>query len=99
MTPLLSRRACSTSCGGQVRRLNDYDMPMRYFDLLTARLAGGVARRPADYRARHAAYLTAAQNADGGFSGRAGGSDLYYTAFALRGLAILDVLTPEICAR
>ena len=72
---------------------------MRYFDLLTARLAGGVARLPADYRARHAAYLTAAQNADGGFSGRAGGSDLYYTGFGLRGLAILDALTPGICQR
>jgi geranylgeranyl transferase type-2 subunit beta len=63
------------------------------------RLAEGLARQPEDFRASHAAYLATAQNTDGGFSGREGGSDLYYTAFALRGLAILDVLTPEICAR
>ena len=36
-------------------------------------------------------------NPDGGFSGREGGSDLYYTGFALRGLAVLDGLTPAIC--
>ncbi|HMF17303.1 MAG TPA: prenyltransferase/squalene oxidase repeat-containing protein [Gemmataceae bacterium] len=66
---------------------------------MTTRLAEGLARWPDDFWSRHAAFLTAAQNTDGGFSGREGGSDLYYTAFALRGLAILDVLTPEICAR
>jgi geranylgeranyl transferase type-2 subunit beta len=43
--------------------------------------------------------LRAAQNPDGGFSGRAGGSDLYYTGFALRGLAVLDALTPAIAER
>jgi geranylgeranyl transferase type-2 subunit beta len=66
---------------------------------LTTRLAEGLAQQPEEFRARHATFLAAAQNSDGGFSGREGGSDLYYTAFALRGLAILDVLTPEICAR
>lgn len=67
-----------------------------YLPRLTARLAEGVAHLPAELRARHGAYLQAAQNADGGFSGREGGSDLYYTGFALRGLAVLDALTPEI---
>jgi geranylgeranyl transferase type-2 subunit beta len=70
-----------------------------YLTRLTARLAEGVARLPAEVRARHADYLRAAQNADGGFSGREGGSDLYYTGFALRGLAVLDALTPEIGER
>ena len=41
----------------------------------------------------------AMQNPDGGFPGREGDSDLYYTGFALRGLAVLDALTPEICDR
>ena len=41
---------------------------------------------PEAARARHAGYLKSAQNSDGGFSGREGDSDLYYTAFALRGL-------------
>lgn len=66
---------------------------------MTTRLAEGLARQPDEFRARHASFLITSQDADGGFSGREGGSDLYYTAFALRGLAILDVLTPEICAR
>jgi geranylgeranyl transferase type-2 subunit beta len=66
---------------------------------LTLRLVDGVSRLPAEVRARHVAYLQAAQNADGGFSGREGGSDLYYTAFALRGLAVLESLTPGIAER
>ena len=44
---------------------------------------------PAGTRRRHTDYLTAAQNPDGGFPGREGGSDLYYTGFALRSLAVL----------
>ena len=60
--------------------------PATYLERLTLRLVDGLARLPAEFRARHAAYLSAAQNADGGFSGREGGSDLYYTSFALRGL-------------
>jgi geranylgeranyl transferase type-2 subunit beta len=70
-----------------------------YLLRLTLRLADGVARLPAEIRTRHADYLLAAQNPDGGFSGRAGGSDLYYTGFALRGLAVLDALTPTIAER
>src|SRR6516225_6366195 len=68
-----------------------------YLGQLTARLAEGLARRPDSFRKRHGAYLRALQNTDGGFSGREGGSDLYYTGFALRGLAVLDELDPEVC--
>jgi geranylgeranyl transferase type-2 subunit beta len=70
-----------------------------YLVRLTTRLSEGLARLPAETRARHQRYLGAAQNADGGFSGREGGSDFYYTAFGLRGLAVLDSLTPDICRR
>ena len=73
--------------------------PESYLALLTSRLADGVARQPEATRARHAAYLRAAQNADGGFAGREGDSDLYYTAFGLRGLSVLDALTPDVCDR
>lgn len=68
-----------------------------YLRDLNDRLATGAAQLPAALRQRQAAYLAARQNPDGGFPGRDGGSDLYYTGFALRGLAVLDALTPEIC--
>src|SRR5262245_65883692 len=70
-----------------------------YLTQLTVRLFDGIQRRPAEVRERHAAYLQRLQNPDGGFPGREGGSDLYYTAFALRGLTILDHLTQETCER
>jgi geranylgeranyl transferase type-2 subunit beta len=58
-----------------------------------------MARLPEELRARHAAWLIGKQNADGGFSGREGGSDLYYTGFALRGLAITGELQGDTAAR
>lgn len=70
-----------------------------YLPRLTLRLAEGMDRLPAEVRAGHASYLQAAQNADGGFSGREGGSDLYYTGFALRGLDVLGALTPDVAER
>ncbi len=70
-----------------------------YLLRLTTRLLEGLGRLPPGVRERHAVYLRAAQNPDGGFSGREGESDLYYTGFALRGLAVLDALSPEICER
>lgn len=70
-----------------------------YLNDLQARLTDGLAMQPAPLRDRHARFLRARQNADGGFSGREGESDLYYTGFALRGLAVLDALTPEICGQ
>lgn len=72
---------------------------LSYLQQLTIRLTEGLSRWPASLRDRHAAYLRGHQNPDGGFSGRQGDSDLYYTGFALRGLAVLDALTPEVCGR
>src|SRR5689334_9106633 len=66
---------------------------------LTARLSDSLAKLPADFRARHGDFLQRSQRPDGGFPDREGGSDLYYTAFGLRGLAVLDALTPAICDR
>jgi geranylgeranyl transferase type-2 subunit beta len=63
------------------------------------RLTAGLASQPEEFRRRHAGYLARKQNTDGGFSGREGGSDLYYTGFALRGLAVLDELTIPIAER
>jgi geranylgeranyl transferase type-2 subunit beta len=73
--------------------------PQPYLARLTERLGDGLLRLPDDFRARHAEYLRRRQNPDGGFSGREGGSDLYYTGFALRSLAVLDALTPDLLAR
>jgi geranylgeranyl transferase type-2 subunit beta len=68
---------------------------LTYLEKLTLRLAQGVGQLPADLRARQAAYLKDAQREDGGFAGREGESDLYYTAFGLRGLALLGELDGE----
>jgi geranylgeranyl transferase type-2 subunit beta len=72
---------------------------MTYLIGLTTRLLEGAAGLPRELRARQADYLAARQNPDGGFSGREGDSDLYYTGFGLRGLAVLEALTPDICNR
>ncbi len=73
----------------------DADEP--YLTRLTNRLLDGVERLPAELIERNTAYLLQSQNPDGGFSGREGGSDLYYTGFALRSLAIVRGLSPEVC--
>lgn len=73
--------------------------PEPYLVRLTNRLLDGVERLPADVRERNARYLLEAQNLDGGFSGREGGSDLYYTGFALRSLAVLQQLNPDVCGK
>jgi geranylgeranyl transferase type-2 subunit beta len=66
---------------------------LSYLENMMLRLAVGVGRLPDASRRRHAEYLLAAQNDDGGFSGRQGESDLYYTGFALRGLALTGELS------
>ncbi len=65
---------------------------MSYLEELTLRLSRGIAELPEEFRARQVKYLLAAQREDGGFAGREGGSDLYYTGFALRSLAMLGEL-------
>lgn len=70
-----------------------------YLQRLTGRLIDGADRLPAAVRRRHALWVAARQNADGGFSGREGGSDLYYTGFALRTLAVLQYLESDVCLR
>jgi geranylgeranyl transferase type-2 subunit beta len=70
-----------------------------YLEQLTLRLSKGVEQLDADVRTRHGGYLLAAQRDDGGFAGREGGSDLYYTGFALRSLAILGLLEGPVAER
>jgi len=70
-----------------------------YLEKLTLRLAAAIAELPEGLRGRHAKYLLAAQREDGGFAGREGGSDLYYTGFALRSLAMLGELYGPVAER
>ena len=58
-----------------------------------------MAELPEAVRDRHAEYLLARQQPDGGFPGRDGGSDLYYTGFALRGLSLLGRLYGPVAER
>ncbi len=70
-----------------------------YLQNLTIRLAEGVGRLPEETREIHTRYFLAAQQPDGGFAGREGGSDLYYTTFAMRGLSILGELYGDVAER
>lgn len=72
---------------------------MSFLSRLTERVAAALDKAPEDFRGRHGRFLAGRQQADGGFPGREGGSDLYYTGFALRALAGLRALTPDVAAR
>jgi len=70
-----------------------------YLTRLTTRLLDGIERLPAEARQRTTAYVRGAQLPDGGWPGREGGSDVYYTGFALRSLAVLQALDADVCTR
>src|SRR5262245_54210184 len=64
---------------------------------LTRRLAKGLRRIDPERAARHVNFILRFHQADGGFAGREGGSDLYYTSFAVRTLALLNALDQSRC--
>lgn len=72
---------------------------MSYLTDLTLRLAAGASRIDPELRQRHGAWLLSRQRADGGFAGREGDSDPYYTAFALRGLLVVDGIDQDVADR
>lgn len=72
---------------------------MSYLLNLAERLTTGLSHWEAPRREGHANFLRSQQMPDGGFRGREGDSDLYYTGFALRGLVVLGELTTEDAAR
>lgn len=63
-----------------------------YLGNLTLRLAAGAAQLDDSFLRRQAEFFRRHQTAEGGFAGREGPADLYYTGFALRGLALIDEL-------
>ena len=62
-----------------------------YVSRLAQRLTCGVQHLQARFLATEADYAARAQRADGGFAGRQGGSDLYYTSFGLRCAELLGL--------
>ena len=65
-----------------------------YLVHLALRLAAGLEQFSASDLKKHRSFICSQQQPDGGFSGREGGSDLYYTGFAVRSLGILGGLEP-----
>lgn len=70
-----------------------------YLARLMIRLTFGAAKLPSETQKLHGDYVLSRQRADGGWAGREGESDIYYTSFALRSLAILGLLDGEVAQR
>ncbi len=68
-------------------------MAPSYLGELTIRLATGAMQLSQPLRRRQGEFLQTARRDDGGFGGRQGGSDLYYTGFAVRALALIGQLS------
>lgn len=66
-----------------------------YLFQLADRVARGLKTLAPARLERHRTFLLTQQMPDGGFRGREGDSDLYYTGFAVRGLAVSGGLEPE----
>ncbi len=66
-----------------------------YMEKLTVRLASGLARLPDEQVGPAREFLATTQRPDGGWAGREGESDLYYTSFAARGLALVNGLAEK----
>jgi geranylgeranyl transferase type-2 subunit beta len=64
-------------------------MTSAYLDMLDELLRPGIAGFSERFTAQQVRFIESRQQPDGGFAGRKGGSDLYYTDFALRTLAWL----------
>lgn len=67
-----------------------------YLARLAATLRSGLEALDPDVASRHASALISFQRPNGGFAGRRGGADLYYTAFAVRALHALGKLEGNI---
>jgi len=65
---------------------------LSFFTRLTLRLATGVEGLDGEERHRVASFFRSRQDSSGGFTGRQGGADMYYTSFAVRGLGLLGEL-------
>jgi len=66
-----------------------------YLLQLALRLADGATAIDENRVRKHRKFILSQQQSDGGFSGREGESDLYYTGFAVRCLMMLGGLTEQ----
>lgn len=74
-------------------------MQLGYLERLTLQLTAGAAILSDSQRDPHTKFVLDRQRDDGGWAGREGESDLYYTGFALRTLAITGNLTGNTATR
>ena len=65
----------------------------------TSGIKAGLRRISGGFRAAHAQYIASSQDKDGGWTGRRGSSDLYYTSFGLRAADVLDHSEPDLWRR
>ena len=72
-----------------MRESSSSESPSHYLVDLTTRLASGLSELAEEERSKHIDFFLSRQMEDGGFRGRGERSELYYTAFALRGLLVL----------
>ncbi|MCA9044881.1 MAG: terpene cyclase/mutase family protein [Planctomycetaceae bacterium] len=70
-----------------------------YLVRLAARLNSGIASMDDERKSRHRAFVLSQQQHDGGFGGREGDSDLYYTSFGVRCLGMLGGMSRDECER
>jgi geranylgeranyl transferase type-2 subunit beta len=75
------------------------DKDLTYLERLTLALTYGASRLPDEITQRHADFVLSQQREDGGWAGREGESDLYYSSFALRTLAFLGLLEGDVAHR
>ncbi len=71
-------------------------MKIRYLDRLEQTLRTGLRSLPAELVRQIGEYVLRQQCHDGGFPNRQGEPDIYYTAFALRTLALANILDPSL---
>ncbi len=71
-------------------------MNLPYLDMLDQLLASGVAGLSDQFVQAQVGFVLRHQHSDGGFTGRQGPSDLYYTDFALRTLCLLSPAHPAL---
>jgi geranylgeranyl transferase type-2 subunit beta len=71
---------------------------MLYLDLLDDAIAEGLRHLGPAFCRAQLDHVLACRRPDGGFPGRRGDSDLYYTEFALRTLVLLDAPTEALAA-